>query len=510
MTTGNTLKTITSRFSTASLQLVGAFVFIILMTTSLGIFSISKVQSISSNLAVVNDVNSVKQRYAINFRGSVHDRAISLRDVSLVETSEELRGSIDEINALASSYEQSAALLDEMFAEPSGATDTERQILSSIKQTEAKTLPLIEKVVELKLDNEPAEAKEILMTQARPLFTQWLGQINEFIDHQESLNQSLGVETRKTADGFRWIMTVLVVVSACIGLLVARWVVTKVVRRSELIAEAATVFERESSESLAVFNDSLQSLQDASNKLKTSSESSLDKSNRVTNGTRVTKENVDTISVATEKMSASISSIETSAGDASNTSRECSVSARQSQAGLEALREAFGEIDDVVQNISSIAGQTNLLALNASIEAARAGEAGRGFAVVANEVQDLASKTHEMTAAIFDKVREIKSTSSETIEMVSQVTERIVSVDEKTSLAASSVAEQSGATSEIRDSVRSLSNSTEELMMEVKAIRQSSEQVAEVSKSVRLASNGIDQRSSELKKSIDRLLAAVR
>jgi hypothetical protein len=31
----------------------------------------------------INDVNNVKQRHAINFRGSVHDRAIALRDVVL-------------------------------------------------------------------------------------------------------------------------------------------------------------------------------------------------------------------------------------------------------------------------------------------------------------------------------------------------------------------------------------------------------------------------------------------
>ena len=58
------------------------------------------------------------------------------------------------------------------------------------------------------------------------------------------------------------------------------------------------------------------------------------------------------------------------------------------------------KINELTDNIISIAGQTNLLALNASIEAARAGEAGKGFAVVASEIKDLATSSNEMAEEI--------------------------------------------------------------------------------------------------------------
>ena len=41
-------------------------------------FSIYTGSLIDRDLTAINDVNAVKQRQAINFRGSVHDRAISL------------------------------------------------------------------------------------------------------------------------------------------------------------------------------------------------------------------------------------------------------------------------------------------------------------------------------------------------------------------------------------------------------------------------------------------------
>lgn len=76
---------------------------------------------------------------------------------------------------------------------------------------------------------------------------------------------------------------------------------------------------------------------------------------------------------------------------------------------MSAVAEFCMELNDSTQNINtlmqelttnnqevmSVASQTNLLALNASIEAARAGEAGRGFAVVAEEINQLASNSHD-------------------------------------------------------------------------------------------------------------------
>lgn len=47
--------------------------------------------------------------------------------------------------------------------------------------------------------------------------------------------------------------------------------------------------------------------------------------------------------------------------------------------------QSVKQIDELTNNILSIASQTNLLALNASIGAARAGKAGKGFAVVARK-----------------------------------------------------------------------------------------------------------------------------
>ncbi|MCM1386468.1 MAG: methyl-accepting chemotaxis protein [Bacillus sp. (in: Bacteria)] len=62
--------------------------------------------------------------------------------------------------------------------------------------------------------------------------------------------------------------------------------------------------------------------------------------------------------------------------------------------------KSVNAIQNLTDEILSIASQTNLLALNASIEAARAGEAGKGFAVVADEIRGLADNSRNTANSI--------------------------------------------------------------------------------------------------------------
>ncbi len=95
-------------------RLAIGFGLLLLMLLVLVAVSIAKVDSIESSLSRVSDVNNVKQRYAVNFRGSVHDRAIAVRDLTLVPDAQ-LDTVVALIDKLDRDYQQSAAPLNALF-----------------------------------------------------------------------------------------------------------------------------------------------------------------------------------------------------------------------------------------------------------------------------------------------------------------------------------------------------------------------------------------------------------
>jgi methyl-accepting chemotaxis protein len=213
------------------------FGLVLAMLVGITLYGISVVNAIDSGLTTVNDVNSVKQRYAINFRGSVHDRAISLRDVVLVDNQTEFTEAVDEIDRLAKFYAESAIQLDLMFAGPDSATAEERDILASIQEIEAETLPLITQVVELRSLGDNDEAHRLLMEEARPRFVTWLARINQFIDYQEASNDVIAGDARARAEGFQSLMLGLTALAVVLGAGIA-WFIARSVSRPLATATA--------------------------------------------------------------------------------------------------------------------------------------------------------------------------------------------------------------------------------------------------------------------------------
>jgi methyl-accepting chemotaxis protein len=204
-------------------RLAIGFGTVLVLMAVMAIISINRVGIISDSLNTINDVNSVKQRYAIDFRGSVHERAIRVRDVVLAEDAADLNKTLNDIDQLAKAYSQAETKLDAIFARGEGVTDDERRLHADISASRAKTLPLIKAVIERRLAGDEVGAQQIAMREARPAFVEWLARINQFIDLEEAKNKAIGANAQSIANGFELLTLLLLGGAIVLGGALAIW-----------------------------------------------------------------------------------------------------------------------------------------------------------------------------------------------------------------------------------------------------------------------------------------------
>jgi methyl-accepting chemotaxis protein len=387
-----------------------------------------RVGSIDDTLSRVNDVNNVKQRYAINFRGSVHDRAIAVRDVVLAADAAAVQAQASKIKTLDENYQRSAGPLDALFA--GTVTADEKAALAAIKDTERRVQPLIAKVIELRNADKLPEASSLLAQQAGPAFVDWLASVNKLIDLEEKMSQEATAGARALSGSFFTWMLVLCAIAIAAGVASAWYIGRGLLRQlggqpDYAVGIVTSIAAGELSVPIVTAPDDRSSLLFA---MKGMRDSLVDIVAQVRSGTdtiatassEITAGNLD-LSSRTERQAGTLEETASAMEELTGTVRQNADNARQANVLAESasevavrggavvaqvvetmasINESSTKIVDIIGVIDGIAFQTNILALNAAVEAARAGEQGRGFAVVATEVRSLAQRSASAASEI--------------------------------------------------------------------------------------------------------------
>ena len=302
----------------------------------------------------------------------------------------------------------------------------------------------------------------------------------------------------------------------------AHWFNTFISKTQQLVSEVA--------QNAVSISSSSRSFTDISGKMSEGAETMAGKSTTVAGAAEELSNNINSIAAAMEQAATNMNMVAAATEQMTNTVGEIAsnsekaraittdaVTQAQSASGrVDELGKAAQDISKVTETITEISEQTNLLALNATIEAARAGEAGKGFAVVANEIKDLAKQTAEATGEIKGRINGIQSSTTATVNEISQISTIIQNVAEIVSTIATAVEEQSVTTREIAGNVGQASQGLQEVNVNVANSSTASSEIARdiamVNQSIGEMTNSssqVNMSASELNSLAEKLSAMV-
>ncbi|MFQ5579239.1 MAG: methyl-accepting chemotaxis protein [Nitrospiria bacterium] len=253
-----------------------------------------------------------------------------------------------------------------------------------------------------------------------------------------------------------------------------------------------------------VLSSSSEKLSTTSEKMQANAEDTEQQANTVEKASQDTDEGVRSVLVATEEMSTTIREISKNIQESATVVKGAVDTVRSANESIRVLGQSSTEVGGVIKVITDIAEQTNLLALNATIEAARAGEAGKGFSVVANEVKELSKATAKATAEITQRIVTIQSKTSDAVEMVNEISNVITKIDAYSTNISGAVEEQSVTIEEITRSLSLAATGMSKVSDSISTVSMATKDTSEGAVSVMSSSQDILKLGRGLKSQVEK------
>ena len=488
----------------------GLVLLLLAVIAGVGLLKFSSLQQTVVSLADHRTPNLVT---AYQWQSRLQDTGLKMRNILILSDPLEIRAQVDAIHEDELKRKEAMEHLQKSITLPEGKVR-----LQKVLDTRAVYVPIEAQFLDLVAAGNMVDAKNLLLTTARPAQLANIASLDSLIEFQ-----TLVVKQEAAASDIEYSSGKTTLISLSLLALVigafAAWFITRSIVR-QLGGEPAYAAQIARSIAAGHLDVTIEASGDNQASLMLNMRSMRDQLTAIVSQVRGAADSVrvgmsqlsqgnDDLSQRTQEQAAALeetassmeqmtATVERNAANARETSQRVVEMRNQAVKGGEIVQRAVGamsqintssgKIADIIGVIDEIAFQTNLLALNAAVEAARAGEQGRGFAVVATEVRNLAQRSaaaaKEIKGLITESVTQVRDGSKLVDDSGRALTQIIASVKEVADTIAQITAaseEQAAGIGQVNTSVTQMDTMTQQnaaLVEESTATSKSIEQQA--------------------------------
>ena len=479
-------------FQSLGHKLAAGFAVVCVLLLGVCLMVAWQLQAAQSTLRNIVEVNNRQIAHAVAMMQAVDDIAVSVRDMALLQTNQELDAEAKRLEQSITRYDGTVQQLHESMTQTEAGT----RLVAQLQASRDKALPPVREAAKLGMDGATPEAVGLISGTVRPILATWRQQAMAVIEYAQTQSETDYLAASQRQQRARWAMGIAALLAIAISAGLA-WRLTRSVTLP--IQQAVEVADRiaqgdlsghveakgqdELGRLLRAFAHMQDSLKTMVSQVRAATDSISTASTEIATGnqdlsarTEQTASNLQQTASSMEQLTGTVKQSADSARQANQlASSASSVAARGGQVvsqvvtTMDEINAASKKISDIIGVIDGIAFQTNILALNAAVEAARAGEQGRGFAVVAGEVRNLAQRSaqaaKEIKTLIGASVEKVESGSKLVQDAGTTMSEIVASVQRVADIIGeitAAAAEQSSGIGQVNTAVNQLDQMTQQ------------------------------------------------